>query len=581
MIFNYLTKTFKDDFRNDRLTIEGIAMLEMSSEPVSFAMREDTSPEEASITKIENPILLFENGILKFFSGGERIRSISSLFFLMNESEVAAAQRNLYQRGYESAGEAISKKVVLTDVEKKTLQKAIDDLALANGIKLPENMGYFNDRLILYMYPFIRSMANSETNFHKVLEDLKHFTDVNEGKYKFPMELLDHDNLNDVLKGYLGTGSKEITKFIANRLVVKTDLVKSLSPELLKLLIGNSSKIFGISTETKILTSYEDIFFEVITYVKYVMDVFDNNVDYTQKYLNSKEKHVFTEPTLKIMRFLNSQFSPQKRMKLMTDSEVLDYQLRDVADQISKYDTVDKIPYKLRFEYPEGLRVPKNWKTLKELHDKVSADFNIIKAEDNNKTIPYTADEWAIHGMTKDNVELVLPSEGKTLVAWGADQQHCVASYADKAANKECIIMGVKVNGIHTYTVELRLTYKEVLVASKQMVVDKLEELPGLQPPERKKHYSFNIVQFYAKNNRRPEDLGDTKTRGIVRELLREALQIDGNAAFEEDGTYSYRMEFVAGNQENDAFDAMRYENIAVGDLGNAPVVINDVALGE
>jgi len=40
-------------------------------------------------------------------------------------------------------------------------------------------------------------------------------------------------------------------------------------------------------------------------------------------------------------------------------------------------------------------------------------------------------------------------------------------------------------------------------------------------------------------------------------------------------------MEFVTSSQENDAFDAMRYENIAVGDLGNAPVVINDVALGE
>lgn len=580
MIFDYRTKTFIDDGRNDRLTFQGLIMLELASvEPAQFMQLENAGPTEQSSTKMEEPVLMFQGGILKVFSGGDRVRTLNRLFFLMNESEVSAAQRNLYSRSYESAGEAIAKKTALSDIEKKAIQKAIDDLAVANGIVLPENMNYFNDRLILYMYPFIRSFANSETNFHKILEDMKHFTDnIQEtNAYRLPFDLFDHSNINDFLKEYLGTGSKEITKFIASRFIVKTDLVKSLSPELLTLLVNNSSKIFGISTETKILTCYQDMMFDVITYVRYIMDIFDGNVDHTQKYLASKENFKWTDSDKKIMSFLRSQFSPQKRMKIMTEIKDFDNHLRDVAEQVSKYDTVDKIPYKLRFDYPEGLRVPKNWKTFKELHDKVSAEYNRIKAEDNNKTIPYSEVEWGIHGMRKDNVELVLPSEGKTLVEWGSVQEHCVASYADRAANKECIIMGVKVDGVHKYTVELRIDTREIPVPPKQIIALGLEaEAPVI---ERKIQYSFRIQQFYAKNNRHPEDLGDKTTKPLVRELLKEVFQCNE----EGEDIYSYRLQFqdAAGIEygRNDARDALAYAAIAIGD--QQPAIINDAAAAE
>lgn len=573
MKFDFRTRAFIDDGLTNQFTIDSIAMMEMATvSPAAFGIGGGgTGIEEDKSTKFENPVLRFEDGILKVFSSGVRVRTLNQLFFIMNESEVSNAQRNLYSRGFESAGEAIAKRNVLTEIEKKAVQKCIDDMAEANGIVLPPNMGYFNDRLILYMYPFIRSFSNSETNFHKILEDMKNFAngeEISDG-YKISFEMFDNTNLNDFVKAYLGTGSKEITKFIASRFVVKTDLVKSLSPELLTLLVNNSSKIFGISTETKILTQYEDIMFDVLTFVRYIMDIFEGNVDYTQQYLASKATFKWGNANKKIMAFLRDQFSPKKRMKIMMEDKDFDYSLRDVASQIAEYDSVDKIPYKLRFDYPEGLRVPKNWKTFKELHDKVSVDYKRIKAEDNNKTIPYTEVEWGLHGMKKDNIELVLPSEGKTLVEWGSTQEHCVASYADRAANKECLIMGIKVDGEHKYTAELRIHQREIAIPPQRTSVGMNEELQALA---RKTQYSFHIQQFYAKNNKRPEDLGDTKTIPMVKQMIAEVLQ--GNEMVTE---YTIRNGF----ENNNLQAALEYGGIAMGidPGGDANVVIQDVAV--
>ena len=201
--------------------------------------------------------------------------------------------------------------------------------------------------------------------------------------------------------------------------------------------------------------------------------------------------------------------------------------------------------WKLREKYPNGLELPKNWKTLKELHDKVSVMYNEIKAEDNNKTISYDEVEWGLHGMRKDNIELILPSEGKTLVEWGAEQNHCVASYAERAAAKECIIVGVKINGKHLYTIDLRVSKRTIPVPPTEVIFDSKSDFKI----QRKTAYMWNINQFYGYKNHTPEAVGDGEIKKKVREMFTENFQTNTT-------------------EENHSLDALAYA-LQGGVLGN------------
>lgn len=529
MIFHYPNNKFIEDGRNNRLLIEGFAFL--IANPTSFAaIQVDAEPTEDSATYMQNVEFLFEGGVLKVFAGGKRITNITKLLFIMSESEVSAAQDQMYRRNMAGNNEEVGRQKVFSPDVKLALQAAIEKLAVAHGITIAENINFFNDKFILYMFPLLRTMANSSTNFYKVLEDLRFIEDSsghNDG-YMLPHAMMEQTNISDALKILVGTSSKTLTRFVAHNVVRKTDLVKSLSPQLLDILINHSGKIFASGTgqvepNVKILTCYEDILLDVFLYVRFVMDMFSNNIDHANKFLTNRKKAGENYRTnRKVANFLAENLTPAKIFNVIDDQDNYLSTLGDVVNQFSEYKEANSIPGKLRTQYPNGLELPKNWKTLKELHDKVSADYNKIKAEDNNKVIEYSPTEFQLHGMVKENIELMLPSEGSVLVSWGKSQSHCVASYADRAAMKSCIIMGVKVDGVHTYTLELRShEIQRPIKAEEQLVNDVKEILNATSPAiERETVLACDVVQFRGNHNSNPEP----EHKAIVLDMLKEVF---------------------------------------------------------
>ncbi len=574
MIFDYPNNKFIEDGRTNRLLIQGFAFI--VSNPIGAAAlgRVDAQPDEDVATILKDVEFIFTDGILKVLSSNQRITDISKLLFIMSESEVSAAQEQMYRRNYDNNNQAIQERAVFSPEIKVVLQKALEQMAKANGIEVPEGIGFFNDKMILYMFPFLRTVTNASTNFYKILEDLRFIEDYNSADgYTLSHTIMEQKNLSEAVKLYLGTSSKEIIKFIGSNLIKKTDLVKSLSPQLLDVLINHSGKIFAGSgvdvPQIKILTCYEDVNLEVLTYLRFVMDIFKNNIDHTQKFIAIKRNDGF-KSSKKIATFLQENFSPKKIFTILSDTESHQGYLTDIANQWNAYKDPSSIPGKLRHEYPNGLELPK-FQTLKELHDKVSADYNKIKAEDNNKTIPYTETEWQLHGLKKDGVELMLPSEGATLVTWGKEQNHCVASYAERAASKETLIVGVKVYGKHLYTLEVRVQEHQRPVKPEPQIMssrDMFSELPGLEKIERISEYSYSINQFYGYSNRTPEHYGDKEIRKVVQELL--------GSVFTYQDMYSYKVSAV-----NDGDDALRYAmaagNINIGVPDDRAAIIQNV----
>lgn len=522
MIFDYPNKKFIEDGRTDRLQIRGFAFV--SSTPVtSFSMAHANDvpcEDKADITR--DVEFIFANGALRVVTEGRDIKNISNLFFIMSDSEISNAQKQQYEN---LGNHQIKHNVFELDV-KKALQSCIEKLASSNGIIIGDNINFFNDKFILYMFPLLRSLTNSSTNFYKILEDIRVVElESTSSNYALSFDLLKQNNLNDAVKYYIGTSSKEITKWIASRLIRKTDLVKSLSPQLLEILTNQSGRIFQsisdgvVESNVKILTCYEDVILDLFMYVKYIMEIFSNNVDHVQTFLKTQESANNDYKTDKrVADFLKNNFSAKKIFNILQAKENYIGLIQDTLNQFTEYKNATSIPNKLKTQFPNGLELPKNWKTLRELHDKVSVDYNKIKAADNNKTIEYSETEFQLHGMVQDNIEFVLPSEGATLVEWGKDQEHCVASYADRAAQKACIILGVKLDGDHQYTLEIRTHRHITPVPPTEQIAQGFEE--PLFEIERIEEYSYQIQQFHGKGNRSPEHYGHVELRGKVKEML-------------------------------------------------------------
>jgi hypothetical protein len=83
---------------------------------------------------------------------------------------------------------------------------------------------------------------------------------------------------------------------------------------------------------------------------------------------------------------------------------------------------------------------------VEEIHDFVNAEFNKIKTE--NKKLPKnkfsrTFEEfdgkWIAEG-----IQMITPKMTHDLVEWGAIQNNCIGSYADRVYNNQTIIIGFK-----------------------------------------------------------------------------------------------------------------------------------------
>jgi hypothetical protein len=160
------------------------------------------------------------------------------------------------------------------------------------------------------------------------------------------------------------------------------------------------------------------------------------------------------EPRTKALDLFLGRFSDETKEELISTMEFREFV--DVERQLTEFRAPESIPESLRASYPEGLKMPRSWKTFKELHDKVSRGYNEIKAEANNKKIEYPADlpHLALDGVVLGRPEGLpenqpyepvtarLPRETKELVEWGRKLNICIASYADRAQSGHLVLVG-------------------------------------------------------------------------------------------------------------------------------------------
>jgi hypothetical protein len=208
-------------------------------------------------------------------------------------------------------------------------------------------------------------------------------------------------------------------------------------------------------------------------------------------------------------KFFQSKHTPKKLFNLLNNTEI--HLLDDIRIQYEAYKDPDKIPRKLKEKYPDGLTYPKKVKTLKELHDKISQQYREIKAEAENKKIEYAENELVLDGLEVDGFKFVLPHESKTLVQWGADMKNCVASYADKAARKDCLLIGVEIDGALAYNIEMGFV-EEFRVSDGQKV---------------KSGKLTDFRQFYGPSNSKPDEALYRR----VTDIIKENLKLEGQAA--------------------------------------------------
>ncbi len=142
---------------------------------------------------------------------------------------------------------------------------------------------------------------------------------------------------------------------------------------------------------------------------------------------------------------------------LCSDKESLHY-IFDTTRMLLDYPNASEIPISLKDQFPNGIEVNFKFKTMKELHDKISAQYTIIESEANKKEIPIHPTYMVLNGMQKNGLKLVVPTNTTHLSVWGKLLNICIASYGDRAAAAETLILGVEKNGEIKYCIEFHST---------------------------------------------------------------------------------------------------------------------------
>lgn len=183
------------------------------------------------------------------------------------------------------------------------------------------------------------------------------------------------------------------------------------------------------------------------------------------------------------LKTLVKHVSPAKILSILfTPTHAPDlHTLYDTTRMLREYEDPQTIPKQLKLQYPRGLTVDFKFKTIKELHDKISTQYTIIKSEADNKEIP-VADIYAmLDGRERDGCKLVVPRRTSPLSFWGKELSICIASYGDRAARGETLLLGVEKEGKIKYCIEFYC--KSILQALKVEIVGLQTAEEANQPP--------------------------------------------------------------------------------------------------
>lgn len=136
------------------------------------------------------------------------------------------------------------------------------------------------------------------------------------------------------------------------------------------------------------------------------------------------------------------------------------HELQDAASQYIAYCNMQSIKSaSARAAFPNGIVLPKKWKTIKELHDAISLQYRRIQElEAGCFHIPYKMRpeaERRLHHAVVGPFVVRLPRTKGEVVAWGNEMHHCIASYYDKAKDGQSILLGFYKDGKLTYNAEI------------------------------------------------------------------------------------------------------------------------------
>jgi hypothetical protein len=212
----------------------------------------------------------------------------------------------------------------------------------------------------------------------------------------------------------------------------------------------------GKELNVVLLYNYQSLNQRVFREVKALNQIF--SLDYAVKLLEHEDKSFdFEDHTVEFLK----QFGEKTRFDMALEQG---YNLTDSANQWYKYRKPESIPETLRSEFPEGLTIPRSWKDLKELHDKISRDYLRIKAEAERLPISYTDDEKNTMQIFVEDMELRLAVDTSDLVIWGGTMKNCIASYSEKAVQKTSYLLGIYRNNNLLYNMELARSGKTLRI---------------------------------------------------------------------------------------------------------------------
>lgn len=110
------------------------------------------------------------------------------------------------------------------------------------------------------------------------------------------------------------------------------------------------------------------------------------------------------------------------------------------------------------------IALPKKCKTFTELHDKVSAEYNKIRAVDEFKFFNYKTIKQ--HGILKElhkdrfkDYTIIFPENSVQLVHWGRDLNNCISSYVERVISDKTMVFALYKDGVITNNVEVQYTY--------------------------------------------------------------------------------------------------------------------------
>jgi len=418
----------------------------------------------------------------------------------------------------------------------KRVKETLDHFAKLNGIDISRLPGDFEDRFLLYCYPLLRTVYDLDVNFHNIKKWPGTYED--DPDFNRLPSYFKKSTLKEAIKEATGVSSSKMLKLMGGSLIRSRE--HYVEEAIMKVEGGFAASMLERDGFVPSITATKIDSYHVFIRKEIRDKIFDTarflikllSVDHFYRLVEHNSDLLLqtysTNPD-GIIDFFRKHYTDKRIYNLFMQSFSKSY-LRDLINQYNEYKDPDLIPPKLRGKYHKGIVVPKKVKSIQELHDKISAQYNEIKAADKNKTIPYTAQEFELHGHRYKDVELILPSEGSVLVEWGKTLSHCIASYAERASKKEILLVGVKVCGKLLYTLEIKVyratNAKKAL--HDNLIVDNNGNIPLARLGAKENLLviwdNVEIKQFYGYKNKTPEQYEDKELRGIVTTLLEEVL---------------------------------------------------------